>query len=175
MHRHLLMINQNLMAPPAQAVVPSGNRFVMRGVHLLRAYAQADRQSVRRLAREYLQAAELHRNSPNYGNAVHQANTVLGLLELENGNLPQAEEHLVASALIPSSPQLAGMGPNMMLAKRLLEHGRISPVLDYLTYCGKLWKLSFGRLWKWKFEIRRGRTPNFGANLTYLLDPKSFG
>ena len=25
------------------------------------------------------------------------------------------------------------------------------------------------------FEIRRGRTPDFGANLTHLLDPKSFG
>ncbi len=174
-YSHTLMINQTLVSPATPAVIPVGNRFVHRGVHLLRAYSQADPRSVRRLAEEYLQVAELNRNSQNYGNAIHQANTVLGLLELESGNVEKAALHLVASAKTPGSPQLAGLGPNMMLAKRLLDHGRTSTVLEYLTYCGRLWKLSFGRLWKWKFEIRCGRTPDFGANLTYLLDPKSFG
>ncbi|WP_104420652.1 hypothetical protein [Neolewinella xylanilytica] len=169
------MINQTLLAPTTRATVSPGSRFVLRGVHLLRAYAHADRGNVRRLAQEYLQAAELNRNNRDYGNAIHQANTVLGLLELEAGNVERAESYLVASAQTPGSPQLAGMGPNMMLAKRLLEHGRVTAVLNYLTFCGKLWKLSFGRLWKWKLEIRRGRMPDFGANLTYLLDPHSFG
>ena len=169
------MINQTVLAPTAPPVIPSGQRFVQRGVHLLRAYGHADARSVRRLAHEYLQAAELNRNSSNYGNAIHQGHTVLGLLELDAGNLEKAERHLAAATRTPGSSQLKGIGPNMMLAKRLLEHGRMPAVLDYLTECGKLWKLSFGRLWKWKFEIRRGRTPDFGANLTYLLDPKSFG
>ena len=169
------MINQTSMAPVAPAVILSGDRFLLRGLHMLKAFHQSDRTGTSRLAHEYLQSAELHRNSRNYGNAIHQANTVLGLLELERGNVKLAENHLLAAARTCATPQLSGLGPNMMLAHRLLQHGRTRVVLDYLTLCGKLWKLSFGRLWKWKFEIRRGRTPDFGANLTYLLDPKSFG
>ena len=169
------MINQTVLAPVAPPVIPNGQRFIQRGVQLLRAYGHADARSVRRLAHEYLQAAELNRNSSNYGNAIHQGHTVLGLLELDNGNVESAERHLVAAARTPGSPQLKGLGPNMMLAARLLQHGRMDTVLSYLTQCGKLWKLSFGRLWMWKLDIRRGRTPDFGANLTYLLDPKSFG
>lgn len=169
------MINQPSMAPVAPAVIPSGNRFLLRGLHMLRAFHQSDRTGTDRLAQEYLQSAELHRNSSNYGNAIHQANTVLGLLELERGNIGLAERHLLAAARTPATTQLSGLGPNMMLAHRLLQHGRTQAVLDYLSLCGKIWKLSFGRLWKWKFEIKRGRTPDFGANLTYLLDPKSFG
>lgn len=151
------------------------NRFVYRGVNLLRAYASRDRPTVRRLAQEYLQAAERNPDSLNYGNAIHQANTVLGLLELEGGSVHLAEQFLVAAADTPGSAQLTGFGPNMLLAKKLLEAGRPTVVLKYLDRCGKFWKLSFGRLWMWKLDIRRGRTPNFGANLSHLLDPKSFG
>ena len=169
------MINQTSMAPVAPVAIPSGNRFLLRGLHMLKAFQQSDRSGTGRLAEEYLQSADLHRNSSNYGNAIHQANTVLGLLALDRGNVTLAERHLLAAARTSTTTQLSGLGPNMMLAHRLLKHGRTQAVLDYLTLCGKLWKLSFGRLWKWKFEIRRGRTPDFGANLTYLLDPKSFG
>ena len=67
------------------------------------------------------------------------------------------------------------MGPNMLLARKLLDAGRREVVLDYLKRCGKIWKMSFGKLWYWKLEVRTGRTPDFGANLHHLLDYKSFG
>ena len=166
-----LTLAATMLPNPAYA----GNSFVLRGLHLLRAFQSRDCKTVHRLAKDYLIAAEHNRHSKNYGNAIHQANIVLGLIALENDNVDKAEKYLVAAALTPGSSQLKGMGPNMLLAKKLLEAGRRSAVLQYLDGCGSFWRLSFGRLWKWKLEIRTGRIPNFGANLSHLLDPKSFG
>ncbi|THH41720.1 hypothetical protein [Neolewinella litorea] len=163
------------MATTLPPVPATGNRFVHYGVSLLKAYASCERHIVRRLAEDYLRIAERYADSRHYGNAIHQANTVLGLLELERGRIEVAEQYLVRAACTPGSPQLSGMGPNMLLAKKLLEAGRTQTVLEYLTHCGKIWKLSFGRIWMWKLNIRRGRTPDFGANLSHLLDYKSFG
>ncbi|WP_420460028.1 hypothetical protein [Neolewinella sp.] len=153
----------------------TGNQFILRGLHLLRAYSRNDCDTVRKLALDYLRAAEHHRDCRNYGNAIHQANTVLGLIALESDQIDQAEAYLAAAAATPGSSQLTSFGPNMLLAKKLLLIGRRKTVLRYLEQCGAFWKLSFGRLWRWKLQIRGGGTPNFGANLTHLLDPKSFG
>ncbi len=169
------MNNPTLAATMLPNPAYAGNSFVLRGLHLLRAYQSRDGDSVRRMAKDYLRAAEQNRRSNNYGNAIHQAHIVLGLIALENAHLEKAERHLAAAALTPGSSQLKGLGPNMLLAKKLLEAGRRSAVLQYLDDCGKFWRLSMGRIWKWKLEIRAGRTPNFGANLSHLLDPKSFG
>ncbi|NJB85090.1 hypothetical protein GGR26_000835 [Lewinella marina] len=163
------------MATTLPPVPVTGNRFVYYGVSLLKAYGNSERHIVRRLAEDYLRVAERHADSRHYGNAIHQANTVLGLLELERGRINKAEEYLVRAADTPGSPQLSGFGPNMLLASKLLEAGRSRTVLEYLNRCGKLWKLSFGKLWQWKMAIRLGRRPDFGANLTHLLDYKSFG
>ena len=169
------MIQTNLAATGLPQSATAANQFVMRGVHLLRAFSTAETGPVRKLAHDYLRVAELNRNSRNYGNAIHQANTVLGLLALEEDRIDRAEGYLTAAALTPGSAQLTGFGPNMLLAQKLLDRGRRRAVLDYLDRCGTFWKLSFGRLWMWKLDIRRGRRPNFGANLTHLLDAKSFG
>ncbi|CAH1002056.1 hypothetical protein LEM8419_02971 [Neolewinella maritima] len=164
-----------LVSSPLPTRLHTGNPFIHRGLHLLRAYRQHDCETVRRLALDYLQLAEQHRNCGNYGNAIHQANIVLGLVALENDHVDRAEAYLTAAAATPGSAQLTSFGPNMLLAKKLLLAGRRRTVLTYLDRCGAFWKLSFGRLWRWKLEIRTGRIPNFGHNLTHLLDPKSFG
>ncbi len=168
----------NSISLRASPVIPASmraNPFVHHGVTLLKAYATCEHKVIRRLAEDYLRAAEHNRHCRNYGNALHQANVVLGLLEFENGKLDAAERHLAAAADSPGSPQLTAFGPNMLLARKLLEAGRRQCVIDYLKGCGKIWKLNFGRLWLWRMEVRRGRTPNFGANLYHLLDYKSFG
>ncbi|MBB4077599.1 hypothetical protein GGR28_000200 [Lewinella aquimaris] len=166
---------QTIPVPTRLEAATAGPQFILWGNHLLRAFRSSDADTVRALAKEYLQLAESNRQSKNYGNAIHQANTVLGLLALENDHVDRAEFYLAAAGRTPGSSQLAGFGPNMLLAHKLLKAGRSHAVLKYLDCCSKFWKLSFGKLWMWKFEIRRGRVPNFGANLSYLLDPKSFG
>lgn len=147
-----------------------------RGRMLLQAFSSSrDDRHVRSLAEAYIQLARSNRLRKGYGNAIHQGYTILGLLELRRGDVRQAEAHLLASTDTPGSSQLWGMGPNMLLAENLLLQGRTSSVITYLDRCGKLWKLSFGRLWYWKRSIKNGFLPNFGANLSYLVDPRTFG
>ena len=169
------MNTPTIVGTPLPTRPAKGDHFILRGLHLLRAYHRHDCDTVRKLAQDYLRAAELHTHCRNYGNAIHQANTVLGLIALENDQIDRAEDYLAAAAATPGSSQLTSFGPNMLLAKKLLMIGRRQPVLRYLDRCGAFWKLSFGRLWRWKLQIRSGGTPDFGANLTHLLDPKSFG
>ncbi|MGB3800120.1 MAG: hypothetical protein WA952_09925 [Lewinella sp.] len=148
--------------------------FVQLGRRLLRAYAKRDYYTVSSMALIYLDEAENNRDSWNYGNAIHQANTLLGLVELQNGRIDRATDYLLSSAQTPGSPQLTTFGPNMLLADRLLALGQRRAVVKYLKQCRRLWRLSFGTLLKWRWQILRGYTPNFGANLSYLTDYKSF-
>ena len=150
------------------------SEFVQLGRRLLRAYAKRDYYSVSSMALTYLDEAENNRDSWNYGNAIHQANTLLGLVELQYGRIDRATDYLLSSARTPGSPQLNTFGPNMLLAERLLALGQRRAVVRYLTDCRRLWRLSFGTLLKWRWQISRGYTPNFGANLSYLTDYKSF-
>ncbi|CAH1002057.1 hypothetical protein LEM8419_02972 [Neolewinella maritima] len=149
--------------------------FVLLGRRLLKAYARRDFIKVSQMATDYLAAAERYRDHTNYGNAIHQANTLLGLMELEQDHIDRAAEYLLNSARTPGSRQLKAFGPSMLLAQQLLERNQRRTVLRYLDECRSLWMLSFGSLWKWRRQILQGRTPNFGANLSYLTDYKSFG
>src|SRR5438046_1216100 len=58
-----------------------------------------------------------------YGNVVHEANQILGLAALQQGNVRLARHYLLAAGKTPGSPQLDSFGPNMVLAQKLLERG----------------------------------------------------
>lgn len=58
-------------------------------------------------------------------------------------------------------------GPNMTLAKDLLEKGEKKVVLDYFELCRKFWEARFSKLDAWKSDVEAGRMPDFGANLDY--------
>ena len=74
---------------------------------------------------------------------------------------------LRASGETPGSPVLGSFGPNMSLAKDLLEHGETEAVLAYFERCRAFWKMGGERLDAWSKEVRAGLIPNFGANLRY--------
>ena len=150
------------------------NELVQLGRQLLQTYARGDYHGVSHIAQDYLTIAERHRNSHIYGTAIHQANTLLGLAELERGQTEVAAGYLLRSARTPGSRQIKAFGPSMLLALRLLERGQRRIVVRYLKMCRSLWTLSFGTLLRWQWQIQRGQTPNFGANLSYLVDYKSF-
>ena len=58
-------------------------------------------------------------------------------------------------------------GPNMSLAKDLLEKGERDTVLQYFELCRKFWTMDYGKLDEWSQEVRAGKIPRFGANLVY--------
>ncbi len=92
---------------------------------------------------------------------------VLGRIALRRGFIKQASDNLLAAGATPGSPQLDSFGPNMTLAKELLEHGQPDVVLEFLGLCKKFWKLDSGRLDEWAAEVRKGKVPDFGTNLRY--------
>jgi len=101
----------------------------------------------------------------NAGNLVHHGHLVLGRIALRDGDTKAAQEHLLAAGKTKGSPQLNSFGPNMTLAKELLEKGERQAVLEYFKLCGSFWKNS--KLEAWTQEVQAGKLPEFGANLEY--------
>ncbi|HXW83026.1 MAG TPA: hypothetical protein VEJ86_01340 [Candidatus Binataceae bacterium] len=119
-------------------------------------------------ANELLAAFNVRRDNWYFGNAVFHGNIVLGRVALErDGNLARAETYLLAAGRTPGSPQLASFGPNMSLAKELLERGERGAVLEFLDQCAKFWKSGAERLSVWADAINGGQMPDFELNLNY--------
>ena len=58
-------------------------------------------------------------------------------------------------------------GPNMSLAKDLLEAGETHAVIASFEQCRTFWKMDGTQLDRWTADVRDGKVPNFGANLRY--------
>jgi len=108
-----------------------------------------------------LSTAQLHKDDWNYGNALHQANIILGKLALRSGDLQEAGSYLIKAGKTPGSPQLDTKGPDMTLAKELLENGETEVVIKYLELCDKFWELGQELLKNWISTIERGGIPDF--------------
>lgn len=91
-------------------------------------------------------------DSWNYGNSIHYSNLILGRIALSEKNILKANEYLMAAGRMPGSPQLNSFGPNMSLAKELVEHGEIEAVIDYFNLSKKYWKWFFFLVENWKME-----------------------
>ena len=124
-------------------------------------------QEAEALANELARLAPKYTNDWNYGNAIQDANQVLGRIALSKGDVAEAQKRLLASAESKGSPQMNSFGPNMQLAKALLEKGEKDVVLDYFQRCGKFWKMGEDRLTAWTASVKKGEIPEFGPNLKY--------
>jgi hypothetical protein len=60
----------------------------------------------------------------NYGNAIQDGNFVLGRIAVHEYRITDAKEFLKQAGDTPGSPQLDSFGPNMSLAKDMLEAAR---------------------------------------------------
>ncbi|MGN6546830.1 MAG: tetratricopeptide repeat protein [Aureliella sp.] len=101
----------------------------------------------------------------NRGNLIHHAHLVLGRLALKAGDIEKAKARLLGSGRTPGSPQLDSFGPNMTLAKELLEQGEKAAVLEYFDLCRKFW--SAERLNRWSEAVANDQMPDFEGNLRY--------
>ncbi len=107
-----------------------------------------------------------------YGDTVYMRHTYNGLIALDNGQIELAKRELLKAGYSPKSAMLTSFGPNMLLAKRLLEVGEKQTVLKFLKYCKKFWlfpfRLLFGR--KWVKSIQDGKVPEFKMHVTIFMD-----
>jgi len=143
------------------------DRFYELGDAANSAYEAGEFEKAAQYANELLQSAPQYKDDWNYGNALFHGNIVLGRVALQHGDIVGAKEHLLAAGETPGSPQLDSFGPNMTLAKELLEKGERDVVLTYLQSCAKFWKMGGDKLQSWMAAVRGGGMPDFGANLDY--------
>ena len=115
----------------------------------------------KRCAEQALTLADNFKDNWNFGNAVHRANSVRGLLARQNDDRARALAALHASGATPGSPQLNSFGPTMQLAIALLEVGERDAVLRYLDQCGAFWRMGTASIAIWRRKIVAGQMPNF--------------
>jgi hypothetical protein len=101
------------------------------------------------------------------GDVVYNGHLVLGRIALDEGRMDEAKRHLLAAGKSKGSPVLGSFGPNMSLAKDLLDKGEQETVLQYFELCRKFWDSGGRKLDEWIKDIHAGRVPDFGANLIY--------
>lgn len=133
------------------------------------AFNSSDYEKAKLLAQENLKIADSFKRNWNYGNVIHKCNLMLGRIALKQENVEEAKEYLLRAGKTPGSPQLKSFGPNMLLAKELLELGEKEVVLEYFDLCSKFWGFigRFFSLRKWKKIVKNGDIPDFESNLLY--------
>lgn len=125
-------------------------------------------EQARRYAGELLSLHEQFQSQPwRDGGAVHEGNLVLGRIALLEGRTDEAREHLLKAGSTTGSPVLGSFGPNMALARDLIQKGESQAVLDYFEQCRRFWSMGHETLNTWAEDVKAGRVPNFGANLLY--------
>lgn len=130
-------------------------------------FEAGDVKKAENYASELLKSYSDNKTDWNYGNAIHDGNMVLGRVALKSGDIEKAKKYLIESAKILGSPQLSSFGPNMSLVKDLLDKGEKESVLQYFEMISKFWKSNNGKLEQWKEYVKKGVSPDFGANLVY--------
>ena len=149
--------------------IDSEKRFYLTTKAAPAAFKAGDMKKAKSYSYDLLKQAETWKTNWNYGNAIHVANLVLGRIALANGAVDEAKRFLLEAGKTPGSPQLNSFGPNMLLAKELLEKGERKTVIQYFDLCAKFWETKFSRLDDWKGSINRDEIPEFGPNLLYQL------
>lgn len=121
-------------------------------------------------ARNYAESM-LSRSSQSWndGNLVHHGHLILGRIALVEGRLEEAKERLVLAGGTTGAPNLSTFGPNMALAKELLERGEKEIVLEYFELCSVFWNTDSAKdkLRRWSEQVAEGSLPDFGAILGY--------
>jgi outer membrane lipoprotein-sorting protein len=142
------------------------DRFVAVGSVAKAAFEVGRIEEARRRAQQALDLAPRFRRNWNYGNAIHDGHMVLGRVALRNGDLATAKRELIAAGKTPGSPQLDTVGPNMSLAKELLDRNQRQAVGAYFSLCELFWERR-ETLRAWAAIAERGEVPDFGPSLRY--------
>jgi hypothetical protein len=174
--RRLSELEQAMPRSPAQVLADLENdsegdgpdrRFHALGGIAKAALAASSMQKAEAAARELLAGAADRPGDLESGNAIYTGYSTLGLVALSRGNIGAARAELLAAGRTKGSPQLNSFGPDVTLAKTLLERGERDVVLQFFDECRAFWKQGQQRLDQWSELVRQGLVPEFGQNLRY--------
>jgi hypothetical protein len=147
--------------------LPANNASQFRALECLPSVALGARDypKARHFARELLAVGLSAKEEWQRARAVHKGNIVLGRLAVIDRDPEQAKARL-SSSIAPvggiSGYALASVGPNMSLARDLLDIGERGAVLEFLRSALSLRPLSGDVLVGWIREIEGGKVPDFG-------------
>jgi hypothetical protein len=136
---------------------------VTEAAHL--AFLMGETNKAAEYARESLALAPQFTNSWNYGNAIHDGHMVLGKVALGLGDIEEATEQLIQAGGSTGSPQLNSFGPDMGLARLLLQRGQRDAVVKYMRKCQRFWRQ--GYLQQWIDELEAGKKPDLSSHCFY--------
>ena len=137
-------------------------------VHLAQAsFDSGEMGKAKNYSEELLNTAKGNKRDWNYGNAIFHGNMVLGRIALSSGDIEAAKRYLLLAGKTPGSPQLNTFGPNMTLAKELLQKGEKDAVIDFFRQCSKFWEMGNKQLDDWTVLVQDDRVPDFRMNLNY--------
>jgi hypothetical protein len=89
-----------------------------------------------------------------------------GRILLRKGDVAAAKECLLASGQTSGDPSLNSFGPNLLLARELLQVGQRDTVLRFLDECSQcFWNYRAAQIKTWQDAIQRGTILDFGQNL----------
>lgn len=145
--------------PNNEYVTERLDRFYELDDQITEAFIINDDDSAKSLIAEYLELADIYRCNWNYGNAIHDANRMLGLISLKNGNIDEAAGYLLKSGKSTGSPQLDTFGPELNLANELLKLGRTEEVLIYLNDIKSFWERNDDQINQWIGKIENDEKP----------------
>ena len=96
-------------------------RFYELGDAAKEAYSEEKYTDAKKYADELSALVPKFKGNWNYGNAIQDYNLILGRIALREGRIGKAKDYLIEAGKSPGSPQMDTFGPNMSLAKDLLE------------------------------------------------------
>jgi hypothetical protein len=96
---------------------------------------------------------------------VYAAYDALGRAALLRGDYEGAKQYLLEASKVKGSPALSTFGPNLWLARSLLDHGETGTVVQFLMACKAFWTRPVrDRLDTWISEIQQGKMPTLSPN-----------
>lgn len=143
------------------------DKFYMLPDLAMSAFEAGDLDKSAKYATELINKSVQYKDDWNYGNAIHYGNLIHGRIALKSGKIKMAKRYLIEAGKTSGSPQLNSFGPNMTLAKELLEKNEKEVVLEYFQLCGKFWEMGTNELKNWTADVKKDKMPDFDANLDY--------
>ena len=106
---------------------------------------------------------ERHARSADRGDAIHDANMVLGEIALSEGKTKEAAAFLIEAGKATNGWTLTSYGPDLALVNDLLDLGERQAALTFFDECEVFWTTGRDRLAQWRKAVQAGQKPDFGS------------
>lgn len=146
--------------PPAElAAAPAGERMMLALFQMREAAIRQNFGDAESKARQLLELAAQDRNDELYGDAVFEANIVLGKAALHHGDRKTAAHDLLIAAETPGSDRIRRGDFEMNLPRALVDWGERRTVIEFFQRMAP----KTGRMkqfQEWAAELSRGMNPD---------------